>query len=120
MIKGARYVHTNLVARDWRVLATFYERVNPTLPLARPEAAFYYWAQVPDGDDLAFARDLYAATAVTVLPGRFLSREAHGVNPGRGFVRMALVSTLEETVEAAARIAQFASTWKLSSHSSIA
>jgi len=27
MISGARYSHTNLVARDWRSLATFYEAV---------------------------------------------------------------------------------------------
>jgi N-succinyldiaminopimelate aminotransferase len=99
--------------------ATFFERVNPVLPLTRPEAAFYYWAQVPGGDDTAFTRDLYAATAVTVLPGSYLSREAHGVNPGRGFVRMALVSTLDETVEVANRIAEFAAC-RHSSPSSIA
>ena len=87
--------------------AAFYERVNPVLPLTRPDAAFYYWVAVPGGDDLAFARDLYAATHVTVLPGSYISREAHGVNPGRGFVRMALVSTVEEGVEAAERIAEF-------------
>jgi predicted enzyme related to lactoylglutathione lyase len=27
MIKDARYVHTNLIARDWRALAHFYESV---------------------------------------------------------------------------------------------
>lgn len=27
MIKGVRYVHTNLIARDWRTLASFYESV---------------------------------------------------------------------------------------------
>ena len=27
MIAGAKYVHTNLVARDWRALARFYEEV---------------------------------------------------------------------------------------------
>lgn len=27
MIQGARYVHTNLIARDWRALAGFYEKV---------------------------------------------------------------------------------------------
>src|SRR5438093_3486687 len=27
MIQGARYVHTNLVARDWRALTTFYSSV---------------------------------------------------------------------------------------------
>ena len=87
--------------------AAFHERVDPVLPLTRPDAAFYYWVAVPGGDDLAFAKDLFAATHVTVLPGSFLSREAHGENPGRGFVRMALVSTLEETLEAASRIHDF-------------
>ena len=35
MIGGARYVHTNLIARDWRALAAFYERIfgcEPVLP----------------------------------------------------------------------------------------
>jgi catechol 2,3-dioxygenase-like lactoylglutathione lyase family enzyme len=27
MIEGARFVHTNLIARDWRTLAQFYTRV---------------------------------------------------------------------------------------------
>jgi len=93
--------------------------VNPVLPLARPEAAFYYWVAVPGGDDLGFTRDLYAATNVMVLPGTYLSRDAHGINPGRGFVRMALVSTVEETLEAAGRIAEFAAC-RRSSTSSIA
>jgi N-succinyldiaminopimelate aminotransferase len=88
--------------------AAFYERVNPVLPLTRPEAAFYYWVAVPGGDDLAFTRELFAATHVTVLPGSYIARDAHGVNPGQGFVRMALVSTLEEGVEAARRVAEFA------------
>jgi N-succinyldiaminopimelate aminotransferase len=99
--------------------AAFYERVNPALPLTRPEAAFYYWVAVPGGDDLAFTRELYAATNVTVLPGSFLSRDAQGGNPGRGYVRMALVSTVEESLEAARRIAEFAAC-RHSSPSSIA
>ena len=86
--------------------AAFFDLVNPVLPLARPEAAFYYWTAVP-GDDEAFARDLYAAANVTVLPGSYLSREAHGTNPGRGHVRIALVSTVAEAAEAGSRIARF-------------
>ncbi len=85
----------------------FHAIVNPALPLARPQAAFYFWAAVP-GDDTVFARDLFAATNMTVLPGSFMSRDAHGANPGRGFVRIALVSTLEETLEAARRLEGFA------------
>jgi len=87
--------------------AAFFDLVNPVLPLARPEAAFYYWAAVP-GDDEAFARDLFASAHVTVLPGSYLSREAHGANPGKGYVRIALVSTLAEAAEAGRRIAEFA------------
>jgi N-succinyldiaminopimelate aminotransferase len=91
--------------------ARFRELLEPVLPLSMPQAAFYYWAAVPGGDDTRFARDLYAATAITVLPGSYLSREAHGANPGAGFVRIALVSTLEETVEAAQRMRKFVSSW---------
>jgi N-succinyldiaminopimelate aminotransferase len=87
--------------------AAFFDVVNPVLPLVRPEAAFYYWAAVP-GDEEAFARDLYAAAAVTVLPGSYLSREAHGVNPGKGHVRVALVAGVAQAAEAGRRIAEFA------------
>ena len=95
--------------------ASFFERVNPVLPLAMPQAGFYFWADVGGacpgdpqaGDDLAFTRDLFAATHVTVLPGSYISRESGGANPGRGYVRMALVSTVEETLEAASRIRGF-------------
>jgi N-succinyldiaminopimelate aminotransferase len=86
--------------------ASFFERVNPVLPLRMPEAAFYFWAEV-GGDDTAFTRDLYRSAGVTVLPGSYIAREAQGTNPGRGFVRMALVSTVDETLEAAARIRNF-------------
>jgi len=86
--------------------AAFYERVNPVLPLAMPDAAFYFWANV-GGDDAAFARDLYAETHITVLPGSYIARDAHGANPGKGFVRMALVSTVEDAVEAADRMHKF-------------
>ena len=86
--------------------ASFFERVNPALPLVMPDAGFYFWADVGD-DDLAFTRELYGEANVTVLPGSYISREAHGAIPGRGFVRMALVSTVEETIEAAERIRRF-------------
>jgi N-succinyldiaminopimelate aminotransferase len=81
--------------------------VGAVLPAPRPEAAFYLWAKVP-GDDEQFARRLYAAEAVAVLPGSYLAREADGVNPGRGRVRIALVATMEECVEAVERLTRFA------------
>lgn len=81
--------------------------LNPVLPAARPDAGFYLWARVPGGDDEAFTRGLFAATHVTVLPGQYLGRVAHGVNPGRGYVRIALVPELNECVEAARRIVEY-------------
>ena len=76
----------------------------------RPEAGFYLWARVPGGDDEAFAKELFAATHVTVLPGRYLARDAHGTNPGRGYVRLALVPDLSDCIEAAHRIVAFCRT----------
>ncbi|MFI9652787.1 succinyldiaminopimelate transaminase [Guyparkeria halopsychrophila] len=73
------------------------------IDVRRPDAGFYLWAGV-EGDERDFARRLFAEQNVTVLPGRFLSREADGVNPGAGFVRMALVAELDDCVEAAERI----------------
>jgi N-succinyldiaminopimelate aminotransferase len=82
--------------------------LKDVLDFSAPDAAFYLWAKVPGGDDTAFARELYAQQHVTVLPGSFLAREAGGVNPGRGYVRIALVDGLDPCVEAAKRIATFA------------
>jgi N-succinyldiaminopimelate aminotransferase len=44
---------------------------------------------------------------VTVLPGSYLAREAHGINPGQNRIRMALVAEVEECLEAAHRIVEF-------------
>jgi N-succinyldiaminopimelate aminotransferase len=75
----------------------------PVLSCEMPEAAFYLWARTP-GDDAAFARRLYAEEHVTVLPGSFVARPAHGVNPGAGRIRIALVPPLAECAEAIDRI----------------
>jgi len=76
------------------------------LEFEAPEAGFYLWARVPM-DDAEFARELYRRQHVTVLPGSYLAREARGVNPGRGYVRIALVDHLDQCVAAARRIAEF-------------
>lgn len=77
--------------------------LNPEFPVTMPEAGFYLWAETPVEDTL-FAQRLLADQHVTVLPGSYLSREADGINPGRNYVRMALVAELEECIEAAQRI----------------
>jgi N-succinyldiaminopimelate aminotransferase len=87
--------------------AQLQPKVNAVLPAARPDAAFYLWAKVP-GDDAEFARRLYQEEAVTVLPGSYLGRAAAGVNPGSGYVRIALVAELAECAEGIGRLVAFA------------
>jgi N-succinyldiaminopimelate aminotransferase len=77
------------------------------LDVRLPDAGFYLWAEVPGGDDVAWARGLLAQYNVTVLPGSLLARDAHGANPGQGRVRMALVADVAECLEAARRIVRY-------------
>ena len=84
----------------------FTSIVRGATPVSMPQAAFYVWLRTPT-PDTEFACRLYEACSVTVLPGSLLAREAHGINPGAGFVRIALVSTPEECTEAARRIRAF-------------
>jgi N-succinyldiaminopimelate aminotransferase len=96
------------VAENRRLYREKFERVTPImaqhLPCSVPEAGFYLWARTPE-PDTAFARRLHHEYNVAVLPGSFLAREAGGINPGAGFVRIALVAGLADCLEAAERIA---------------
>ena len=91
-----------------------FKKVTPLLAavmeVSLPDAGFYLWAKVPKsfgGLDETFSRDLLAFYNVVVLPGSYLARDAHGSNPGKGRIRMALVADTAECVEAAQRIAAF-------------
>jgi len=95
------------VAENRRLYAEKFARVleilKPMLPVAMPDAGFYLWVRTPIADT-AFAQALYRDYNVTVLPGSYLARTAQEMNPGENFVRLALVASMEETVEAAQRI----------------
>jgi len=97
------------VIENRRFYAEKFDKVTPilrsVLDVEMPDAAFYLWARTPMADT-EFALKLYRDFNVTVLPGSYLAREAHGVNPGRNFVRLALVASLEECLEAANCIKQ--------------
>ncbi len=59
-----------------------------------PEGGFFLWLPVDDGE--AAALKLWQATGVKVLPGAYLSREADGQNPGKSYIRVALVAPKQE------------------------
>jgi len=90
-----------------------FEQVTPlleqVLDVALPDAGFYLWAGISKLglDDIEFARGLLAQYNVAVLPGSLLARDAHGINPGTGRVRMALVAEPAECLEAARRIVDY-------------
>jgi len=97
----AHVVENRTLYRDKFAQVTAHLR--ETTPVAMPEAAFYLWLPTPVADT-EFARALYADYNVTVLPGSYLAREARGINPGRDFVRVALVPSLADCLEAAERM----------------
>lgn len=76
------------------------------IDVQRPDASFYLWPKT-DISDIDFAQQLYAQQNITVLPGRYIARQADGVNPGENHVRMALVATVDECIEAAQRMKLF-------------
>lgn len=59
-----------------------------------PPAGFFLWLPVPDGE--AAALKLWTETGLRVLPGAYLSRDTDRGNPGKGFVRVALVAPAED------------------------
>lgn len=100
------------VRENRRLYAAKFDAALATLkaPLRpqRPDGAFYLWLQTPV-DDTVFARELLREYNVLVLPGSFLARDAHGGNPGKGHVRVALVAALEDCAEGLRRMNEFTS-----------
>jgi succinyldiaminopimelate transaminase len=65
--------------------------------LQASEATFYLWMRVPGGDDVEFVRTLLKA-GIVATPGSFMGEG------GGGFVRWALVPTLDQCREALVRL----------------
>lgn len=93
------------VAENRRLYREKFDQVVPVLrqcfEVNWPDASFYLWLKVPDGDDLTFAQKLWREAAIQVLPGRFLGRDTADGNAGAGYVRIALVAPLADCVAAA-------------------
>lgn len=59
-----------------------------------PEAGFFLWLPVEDGE--AATKQLWTETGVKVLPGAYLGRESRGQNPGEKYIRVAMVAPMAE------------------------
>ena len=80
----------------------------------KPAATFYIWQRVPAGmSDVEFAKKLLEPEiGIVVTPGSLISDECEmsdgsKINPGAGYVRFALMPTIEEIKEAVARLSKF-------------
>jgi N-succinyldiaminopimelate aminotransferase len=87
---------------------SFVKTLKPHSSIQYPAAGFYVWLKTPI-DDVEFAKQLYTKCGVVVLPGSLVAREAHGINPGKNRVRIALVATQKDCDEAAQRMANLLS-----------
>ncbi len=72
----------------------------------RPAGGFFLWLDVSaQGGDEAVTRKLWRDAGLRVVPGRYLARDqADGSNPGRGYIRVAMVHDQETTAEALHRL----------------
>lgn len=71
----------------------------------RPPGGFFLWLDV--GDDEAATKNIWKDAGVKVIPGSYLSiTDANGNNPGKQFIRIALVHDLETTRDGLTRIAK--------------
>jgi len=97
------------VIENRRLYREKFARVVPMLrevmEVDVPDGAFYLWLAV--GDDEAFTRGLFERRHVTVLPGSYLARDMASGNPGSGRVRVSLVASVEDCVEAARRMVAY-------------
>ncbi|WP_299966796.1 aminotransferase class I/II-fold pyridoxal phosphate-dependent enzyme [uncultured Roseobacter sp.] len=72
------------------------DRIFGNVPgYAPPEAGFFLW--LPVEDDEAAAIKLWRETGVRVLPGSYLAQDGAGENPGKGYIRVAMVAPLQKT-----------------------
>ncbi|UJP05175.1 MAG: succinyldiaminopimelate transaminase [Nitrosomonas sp.] len=81
--------------------------LSATMTVQLPSASFYLWINTPISDT-EFTKRLYQDYNVTVLPGSFLAREVRGLNPGKDYVRIALVASPQQCSEAMTRIKSLA------------
>ncbi|MDZ4739380.1 MAG: aminotransferase class I/II-fold pyridoxal phosphate-dependent enzyme [Alphaproteobacteria bacterium] len=69
-----------------------------------PDGGFFLWLDV--GDGVSAATRLWQEGGIKVLPGEYLARNIADGNPGKPFIRVALVNDFATTSEALDRLAR--------------
>jgi aspartate/methionine/tyrosine aminotransferase len=93
---AAAWLDEKHVEASRKIYKKNFEIAQEILGTPVSDASFYIWLKV--SDEIAFTKRLYKEHNVKVLPGSYLGRDdANGVNPGKGYVRIALVHDEQKT-----------------------
>lgn len=104
--RASAYAWTNYddVARSRELYREKFEIVRDAFqaigrPITVPDGTFYCWLDISDlnQSDEDFALDLAKETGILTFPGSYFSVVHDGINPGAGFIRIALIDTVEAT-----------------------
>jgi N-succinyldiaminopimelate aminotransferase len=78
-------------------------------PITLPDGTFYCWLDISElnPSDETFALELAKETGILTFPGSYFSVVNDGVNPGAGFIRIALIDTVEATRSSVQKLTQF-------------
>jgi len=83
------------------------DRIFANMPgYSAPEAGFFLWLRVPDGETgETAALKLWQRAGLRVLPGAYLARDTKDGNPGDAYIRVALVAPMPVLEPALERLA---------------
>ena len=97
-VQACRYYDNN-----FRVAFKFLNKHYPDFKI--PDGGFYLWLLVED--DLKVTQDLWKNYSLRVMPGTFMGKEINGFNPGKGYLRLALVDNEDVISEAMERLENY-------------
>ena len=96
--------HVEESRKNYNIKFNYADKVlGPFNCYKRPEAGFYLWMNVGNGE--RFTKELYKNFSLKVMPGKYLS-EGKKNNPGKAFVRVSLVHSNNKSKEAINKIAR--------------
>ena len=70
-----------------------------------PDGGFFLWLKVDDDEEAA--KILWNKFSLRVMPGRYMAKEVDGFNPGKGYLRIAIVDDKEVVEDAMKRVSLF-------------
>ena len=89
--------------RNFEIAEKFLNKFYPNFKI--PSAGFYLW--LPVKDDIKTTQALWKEFSLRVMPGTFMGKEINGINPGKGYLRLALVDSQNIVLEAMKRLTDY-------------